>query len=77
MSKANAEHRNLACEVLDGVDADTGLMRSTGAGGDEDAIRMKGIDLDNRRLIVASDFYVRPQFAKILDQVVGEGIVIV
>ena len=53
--------------------------RGAGAGGNDDVRRRKGLDLVNRHLVVAkhADLAFRVHLAQLLNQVVGEGIVIV
>ena len=77
MSEADAEHGNFAGEVADDVDADAGVLRGAGAGGDDDALGMHGGDFGDGHLVIAAHFDVSAQFSEILDEVVGEGIVVV
>src|SRR5712691_2416557 len=77
MSEANAEDRYFACEVTDQIDADAGVLRRAGAGGDDDALRLHIFDFSNRDPVVAANLDCGPEFPEILDEVEGKGIVIV
>ena len=52
-------------------------LRSAGARRDDDPIRTNRFHLGHADLIVAADFNLRPQLSQILDEVVGERIVVV
>jgi hypothetical protein len=66
-----------AGKVLDEPDADAGVLRSAGAGRDEDAVGMQGFDFGGGELVVAADDHLGAQLAHVLDEVVGEGVVVV
>ena len=77
MSEADSEHWDFSCEVADELDADACFMGRAGPWRDDDLFRSHLLDLANRDLIVAANFDFCAQFAEVLDQVVGERIVIV
>jgi len=77
MSEADAKHGNFAGEVADDVDADAGVLRSAGAGRDDDALGMHGCDFGDRHLVIAAHLDVSAQFSEILDEVVSERVVVV
>ena len=77
MSQADAQHRKLAGKVPDQINADAGLLRRTGAGRDNDAVRTHGFDLRRNDLVIAAHLYLLPQFSQLLHQVVGKGIVVI
>ena len=77
VAEADAENRNLAGHVADEVDGDAGLLRRAGAGREEDAVRVQGFDLVRGQLVVAADDDVGAELAHVLDEVVGEGVVVV
>ena len=52
-------------------------MRRAWAGRDDDLFRPHRFDFLDRDLIVAPHFHIGAQFSEILDQVVGERIVVV
>ena len=56
---------------------DSGFLRRARAGREHDPFRTHGLHLGGRDLVIAPHFDLRPQFAQILHQVVGERIVIV
>jgi hypothetical protein len=48
VAEADAEYRQLAGEMAEYVNADASFSRGTGAGRDENSVRMKRVDLLNR-----------------------------
>jgi hypothetical protein len=68
---------NSGGEMTDEVDADAGFLGSAGSGRDDDAVGAEGLDFSEGDFIVAADFDLSAQFSEILDEVVGEGIVVV
>ena len=48
-----------------------------GPGEIDDAVGVHGLDLADRDLVVPADDYVRTQFAQVLHQVIGKGVVVV
>ena len=77
MSQANAEDGNFSREVADEGDADSGLVRRAGARRDDDSLGLQGLHFVDGDLVVASHLNLCAQFADVLDQVVGERIVVV
>ena len=79
MAEADAEDGEFWAEVADDVVADAAFAGSAGAGGDDDVSRLQVLDLLDGDFVVAEDFDCLPgaDFAQLLDEVVGEGIVIV
>src|SRR4051812_13721851 len=78
VAEADAEDRRPGfAEGLDRRAGDTGLGRRAGAGRDDQPVRLARQQLCDRRLVVAHDFHLRPQLAQVLDEVVGEGVVVV
>lgn len=63
--------------VLDDPDGRSRFLRGAGTGGDEDAVGLHGRNLFGRDFIVATDDDIYTVFAHVLDQVVGEGVVVV
>ena len=79
MAQADAEHRELWSEVADDVVAHAAFPGGARAGGDDNVRGVKGFDLVERHLVVAEHLHGTRgiDFAQLLHQVVGEGIVIV
>ncbi len=77
MAEADAEDGHLAREALDQLDADAGVVRGFGAGGDDDALGGELGDFVEGDLVVAVDDDVGSQFAEVLVEVVGEGVVVI
>ena len=77
MAEADAEDWHLAAERPDEVLADASVFRHARARRDHDALVMLRLDRGYRRLIIANDLDVRPEFRQQLVDIVGEGIVII
>src|SRR5664280_273730 len=77
VAEAYAQKRHASREMADQFDADPGILWCARARGDHDAIGMKLVDFVDRDLVIAAHHYLLTQFAEVLHQVVGEGIVIV
>src|SRR2546429_5601493 len=79
VSEADSEQRHvsLAREMADQFDADAGFLRSTGSGRKHDAFGVHRLDLSHGDFVVAANFYLGAQFAKVLDEVVSERIVVI
>src|SRR5664280_2649227 len=77
MAEAHAEQGHASCEMADQFDADSGVLRGAWPGGDHDAIGMKVVDAADSDLVITAHHYLLTQFAEVLHQVVGEGVVIV
>src|SRR5579885_693818 len=77
MTEAHAEKGNLAGEFADNVDANAGILRFAGTGGDHDAVRLFGTYLIDGDLVVAADFEFFTKLAEKLGQVVGERVVVI
>ena len=83
VSETDAEQRHivlvlvLAREMADQFDADAGFLRSTGSGGNDDALRVHRLDLADGHFVVAANLNLGAQFAKVLDEVIGERIVVI
>jgi hypothetical protein len=59
------------------LDTDTGLLGSAGARRNQDALGVKGLDFADGDLVVAANFDFGTQFSEVLDEVVGERVVVV
>lgn len=77
MAQADAEDRRALAKGLDDVATDACLLRRAGAGGHADVVRLHLGDLLQRDLVIAMDLHLGPHLAEVLDEVVGEGVVIV
>src|SRR5271168_4695637 len=77
MSEADSENRDFPGKMADQLNADAGFLRSARPRRNQDAFGAHGFYIADRYLIVAAHLDFRAQFAQILHQVVGEGIVIV
>src|SRR5437868_3901665 len=77
MPKADAEHWDLPAKFPKQVDANARILRCARPRRDLYPFRSHGLHFLYRDLIVAAHHNFCAQFAQILHQVVGEGIVIV
>src|SRR5262245_36215678 len=77
MAETDAENRNLPGEALDQRHRDAGFTRRARPRGDHDLSRLPGGDLLERQRVVAMNVHVRTELAQILDEVVGEAVVVV
>jgi hypothetical protein len=81
VAQAHAQDGQLAGKVLDRSHRDAGLGRRAGAGRNDQAIELPALqarfDLGHGDLVVAEHFHLGAQFAKVLDDVVGEAVVVV
>ncbi|MNZ74195.1 hypothetical protein D3C78_926380 [compost metagenome] len=72
MAQADPKDRQLAGEMHNGLDGHTGFARRARARGDDDALRVEGFYLGNGDFVVANDFDLGTQLAKVLNDVVSE-----
>jgi hypothetical protein len=79
MSEADAQHRNISFgrEMPDQFDADARFLWSARSGRNHDALGMHRFDPLDGHFIVAANLNLGAQFAKILDEVVSERIVVI
>ncbi|MPN07828.1 hypothetical protein SDC9_155100 [bioreactor metagenome] len=77
VAEADAEQRNLAGEFLDRRQRHAGLRRRAGAGRNDQIVGLEAGDLGQRDGVVAEDFHLLAKFAEIMDEVVGEAVVVV
>jgi len=75
--QTHAQYRSGRSEPKNQSVADAGVQRSPGPGRDTDPFRMHLGNFIQSNLVVSFNDEIRSQFAKILDEVVGKGIVIV
>ena len=77
MAQTHAEDRQFVHEVADHRNAHARIGRRSRSRGDDDPARAEALDLLDRHLVVATHLRHRSQLSHILDQVVGERVVIV
>src|SRR5690348_10078026 len=77
MSEADPEHRNDAGERANHVHGYTGVIRRAWSGGNTQVRRLQPAGRFGCHGIVAIDLHLRSQHQERLDQVVGEGIIVV
>lgn len=78
VSQTNAEQRGVSFGGgFDKIKADSGVIRIAGAGGDDQSCGIQTKDFIDGDAIVAVDLHFGPQISEILDEVVGEAVVIV
>ena len=79
MPQANTQNRQFRGEIFDDIVTDAALFRRAGAGGNDDMRRLQILDLGNGYLVIAKypNRIFRVDLAQFLNQVVGEGVVII
>lgn len=78
MAEANAEDRHTLCEPFDHRKRNPGGIGCSGTGRDEYFFRLQiGFDFIDGNFVIADDLHIGTQLAQVLDEVVGEGIVII
>src|SRR5438477_12763056 len=77
VAEAYSKDRSFPGHVTNEGNEDPCLTRGAWARRKKNAIRLERFDLSYRQLIVAAHFDLRSQLSEILDEVVGEGIVVV
>src|ERR1700687_5217953 len=81
VSEADSQQRHVALaparKMTDQFDADAGFLRGAGSGRKHDAFRVHLLDLSYGDFVVAANLYLGAQFAKVLDEVVSERIVVI
>ena len=75
--QAYPENRDFPRKVRDQCTRNSGFLRRARAGGDNDALRPQSLYLFQSDLIVADDADLFPEFAEVLHQVIGKGVVII
>src|ERR1700675_3732762 len=74
--ETDSQHWNFSREMPDQIDADARLMRRARTGGDDKPLGPHVLDLTHGHLIVTANLDLGAQFPDVLDQVVGERIVV-
>jgi hypothetical protein len=77
VAEADAEQRNLAGEFTNRCQRNTCLRRGAGAGGNHQIVGIEPRHFGNGDGVVAVNLNILTQLAEILDEVVGEAVVIV
>ncbi len=77
MAETDTEDWHPLAQAPDDFERDSGALRPAGAGRDDDPIRSHRDHLVNRRPVVTAYPHLGTQFAEVLDEVVGERVVVV
>ena len=77
MAEAHAEDGNFSTEMPNHIATDTGIGGRAGAGGDDYFFGRELLDVGNGNLVVAFYKKLRTKFAEVLNEVVGERIVVI
>jgi hypothetical protein len=75
--QTDAENRHLLTESANDIVTDAGLIRGARSGRNNDALGSQLSDFVERDLVVPFHERVRPQLAKILDEIVGKAVVVI
>ena len=77
MSKANTQHGNSRSEMTDKLVADAGFVRRSRTRRNADFFWMQLLNFLNGGAIIPADDQFRAEFAEILNQIVGERVVVI
>ena len=77
VSKAHAKHWYFPGKITDQIDAYPGILRGAWPGRNYDSLRAKRINLRNLDLVIPPHLDLRTQFAQVLNEVIGERIVVI
>src|SRR5271165_5421950 len=77
VAETDAKDRDSIGKSPDEVDADACLLRRAGSGRKQDALRRERLYLVHGELVVAANGHLRAHLSHVLDEVVGEGVVVV
>jgi len=77
MAEADAEQRNTRAKFANDIAGNSSLARRAGAGADQYLFGVERNRLLDGDLIVAENFHLRTELAKVLHEVVGERIVVI
>ena len=77
VTEANPEEGNVFSKFPNYIATDSGFSRGAGTGGNTDLRRRFFADFIERDLVVSMHLHLRAQFSEVLDEVVGERVVVV
>src|ERR687887_2791856 len=77
VAQTNAENRYTLSKATNDIAGDARLLGCAGTGRNKDFIRMQSLDFIQRDFIIPKDLHIGAQLAEIMEQIVGEGIVVV
>src|ERR1700730_8389007 len=77
MPKADPQHGNPRSKTTDKLVANSGVVRRARSRRNADFFRAQLLNFINCCAIIASDDQLRPEFAEVLNQVVGERVVVI
>ena len=77
VAEADAKNRCGGSKFADEFERDACFVGCAGAGRDADAFRLECFHLVHRDHVIAENFHLRSKLAEILDEVVGEGVVVI
>ena len=63
--------------MFDRLETDSCFVRITGSGGDDQSVKSFEFEIIDTYRVIAHHFLLRAQLAKVLDDVVGKGIVVI
>lgn len=77
VSQADAQQGDSSAEGADDIVGEAGFAWRARAGGDQDLVGMELFDLGESDLVIAADLEGHLHFAQVLDEIIGEGIVVI
>ena len=77
VAKAHPQNGQAIVEMTDERNTDAGIGRHARAGRNHNSVGLEPLDLRNGDLVVAAHLRLGPQLTQVLDEVVGERVVII
>ena len=77
VAQADPQDGDLGAKLEHRLDEDARVLRAAGAGGENDAVRVQGLQFLHGHLVVADDFHRGVQLAHELVKVIGKAVVAV
>ena len=77
MTETDSQNGNILAEHLSGVYNNSCILRSAGAGREDNAVGVQGFDFLYRHFIIADDLDIRLDFPDELEKVIGKTVVVI
>ena len=78
MPKADSKNGDFAIEMFDRICRDSVIFDGFAwSGGDDEMTRVEGSQFVECDLVIAEDANIRAKFTKVLDEVIGKGVVVI
>ena len=77
MAQAHAQDRDFAASLGDEIETDPSLVRRAGTRRQHDRVRFERNGFRRRQLVISADIASHPQFADVMDEIVGEAVIVI